>query len=106
MTEHRPSAYVGAHATSASPKGTNHPETPGTDAHGLERLLTYRECGELLGVTDRTVWSLVNQGELQAVRFGRSVRVDPADLRAYIDRCKTTATTPNSATPGQEGGGR
>lgn len=55
----------------------------------VERLLTYREAGKLLGVTDRTIWTLVDQGELPAVRFGRSVRIDPADLRAYIDRCKT-----------------
>lgn len=55
----------------------------------IERLLTYKQAGELLGVTERTVWTLVSDGELPAVRFGRSVRIDPADLRAYIDRCKT-----------------
>jgi len=52
--------------------------------------LSYRQVGELLGVTDRTVWTLVNDGELPAIRFGRSVRIDPADLRAYIERCKAT----------------
>lgn len=63
-----------------------------TTAHTLgivERLLTYKQAGELLGVTERTIWTLVADGELPAVRFGRSVRIDPADLRAYIDRCKT-----------------
>jgi len=59
----------------------------------VERLLNYREAGKLLGVTERTVWTLVDNGELPAVRFGRSVRVDPVDLRAYIDRCKTTGRT-------------
>lgn len=62
--------------------------TPGI----VEKLLTYEQAGELLGVTKRTVWTLVDDGELPAVRFGRSVRIDPADLRAYIDRCKTKAT--------------
>lgn len=57
----------------------------------VERLLTYREAGKLLAVTERTVFTLVADGELPAVRFGRSVRIDPADLRAYIDRCKTTS---------------
>jgi excisionase family DNA binding protein len=57
----------------------------------VEQLLTYKQAGALLGVTERTVWTLVDDGELPAVRFGRSVRIDPADLRAYIDRCKTTA---------------
>lgn len=58
--------------------------TPGI----VEKLLTYKQAGELLGVTERTVWTLVADGELPRVRFGRSVRIDPADLRAYIDRCK------------------
>lgn len=52
-------------------------------------LLTYQEAGEVLGVTDRTVSKLVAEGGLRAVRFGRSVRIDPADLRAYIDNRKT-----------------
>ena len=54
----------------------------------LERLLTYHETGKVLGITERTVWSLVDAGAPRAVRFGRSVRIDPADLRAFIDRAK------------------
>ncbi|MAG17649.1 MAG: hypothetical protein CMJ21_06220 [Phycisphaerae bacterium] len=51
-------------------------------------LLTYQETGKLLGVSDRTIWQLVKDGKLRAVRFGRSVRIDPADLRGFIDRAK------------------
>lgn len=54
----------------------------------VERLLTYKEAGEYLGVTDRTIFTLVAAGELPAVRFGRSVRIDPADLRRFIQRGK------------------
>ncbi len=54
----------------------------------LERLLTYEEAGKLLGVTGRTVWTLVHHGDLLAVRFGHSVRIDPADLRAFIEQAK------------------
>lgn len=79
-----------------------------TTAPIVERLLTYREAGKLLGVTERTVWTLVADGELPAVRFGRSVRIDPADLRAYIDRCKTPApagrTAPGTRTAPRNGG--
>lgn len=57
----------------------------------VEKLLTYKQAGDLLGVTERTIWTLVDQGKLPAVRFGRSVRIDPVDLRAYIDRCKTNS---------------
>ena len=53
-----------------------------------ERLLTYLQAAKLLGVSDRTVWSLVARDELPAVRFGRSVRIDPADLRAFVQRAK------------------
>ena len=54
----------------------------------VERLLTYRQAGELLGVTERTVWTLVDQGQLPSVRFGRSVRIEPADLRKFIEQSK------------------
>ena len=61
----------------------------------VEKLLTYREAGSLLGVTERTVWTLVADDKLPAVRFGRSVRIDPTDLRVYIDRCKTISKGTN-----------
>ncbi len=54
----------------------------------IERLLSYEQAAKLLGVTGRTVWTLVDRGDLPAVRFGHSVRIDPADLRAFIERSK------------------
>jgi excisionase family DNA binding protein len=54
----------------------------------MHPLLTYREAAKVLGVTPRTVWTLVQARTLPAVRFGRSVRFDPADLRRFIDRAK------------------
>lgn len=54
----------------------------------MERLLTYEQAAKLLGVTARTVWTLVNRRELRATHIGRSVRIDPADLRAFIQRGK------------------
>jgi excisionase family DNA binding protein len=54
----------------------------------MHPLFTYREAATVLGVTPRTVWTLVQAGTLPAVRFGRSVRIDPADLRRFIDRAK------------------
>jgi len=56
--------------------------------HVVERLLTYREAAKLLGVTDRTIWQLVKDGKLQNVKFGRSVRIDPVDLQAFIEQAK------------------
>lgn len=65
---------------------TRHDRTP----PAIDRLLTYRQAAEVLGVSDRNVWTLVDRGDLPAVRFGRSVRIDPADLRAFIERAKRT----------------
>ena len=61
-----------------------------TTTTSIERLLTYPEAAELLGVTARTVWNLVHRGELRAVRFGGSVRIDPADLRAFVESAKNS----------------
>jgi excisionase family DNA binding protein len=51
-------------------------------------LLSYREAAKYLGVTERTLWTLVNSGDLPAVRFRRTVRIDPADLRMFIEKSK------------------
>lgn len=57
-------------------------------ADAFPPLLTYRQAAQVLGVTDRTLRTLVREGRLPAVRFGRSVRIDPADLRRFIDTAK------------------
>jgi excisionase family DNA binding protein len=46
--------------------------------------LTYAAAGELLGVSARTVFSLVARGELRAARFGRSVRIRRAELERFL----------------------
>ncbi len=71
----------------------------------IEGLLTYDQAGKLLGVTGRTVWTLVHRGDLSAVRFGHSVRIDPADLRAFIDRSKQGPASDTAGNTG-EGGSR
>ena len=53
-----------------------------------EPLLTYRDAARLLGVSDRTVWTLVATGALRAVRFRHAVRIDPADLQEFIEQAK------------------
>lgn len=66
----------------------------------IEELLNYEQAGKLLGVTSRTIWTLVDRGELPAVRFGNSVRIEPADLRAFIERSKCGSVS----NAGKEGG--
>jgi excisionase family DNA binding protein len=54
-----------------------------------QSLLSYRAASKILGCSDKTVWTLCKTGQLKAVRFGGNVRIDPADLQAFIERAKT-----------------
>lgn len=57
-----------------------------------KRLYTVQQTGVYLGISDRTLWTLTNSGEIRSVRFGagrrQSVRYDVADLDAWIESCK------------------
>ncbi len=52
------------------------------------QLLRPREAADWLKVSERTLWSLTQRGRLTAVRIGRSVRYDLADLVAFVESCK------------------
>jgi excisionase family DNA binding protein len=52
----------------------------------LEPLLSLDQVGELLGVSRKTVSRLALAGELPTVRVGRSVRINPEDVRGYVER--------------------
>jgi excisionase family DNA binding protein len=55
-------------------------------------VLTYRQAANSLQVSERTVWGLVQAGQLRAVRIGRAVRIPVTELRAYLDRQTAQAT--------------
>lgn len=46
--------------------------------------VTYREAAKSLGVCERAVWQLVKDGELRAVRIGRSVRIPVQELNQFV----------------------
>lgn len=52
-------------------------------------LLKVTEAARYLAVCERTIWSLVAEGAIPAVRFGKVVRIDKADLDEFIQRMKT-----------------
>jgi excisionase family DNA binding protein len=52
----------------------------------LPRLLTVEDVADVLGVNARTVRRLVARGDLTRIRIGGSVRYDPRDVRALIQR--------------------
>jgi excisionase family DNA binding protein len=51
-------------------------------------LLRPREAAAWLKISERSLWSLTQRGELPAVRIGRSVRYDMANLVAFVEAHK------------------
>lgn len=51
-----------------------------------DQLLTLRQVAGRLQVSMSTIHRRIKAGELPTVRIGRSLRVRPEDLDAYIER--------------------
>jgi excisionase family DNA binding protein len=49
-------------------------------------LLTVAEVATLLRVSKMSVYRLIHNGELEAVRFGRSFRVPNSAVEAYLGK--------------------
>jgi len=54
----------------------------------IKLLLKPSHAAEALSISARKLWAMTNSGEIPCVRFGRSVRYDPTDLREWIDSQK------------------
>lgn len=50
----------------------------------LPRLLTIEEVADLTKVSTSHLYSLINEGVLPAVQFGRAKRIRPEDLEEFI----------------------
>ena len=60
----------------------------------IERmLLTAREAAKAIAISERFLYTLTQRGEIRAVRMGRTVRYDPADLRRWIESAKKSRKT-------------
>ena len=51
-------------------------------------LLTPREAAAALCLSERKLWALTKAGQIRAVKFGRAVRYDRADLESAIRAAK------------------
>jgi excisionase family DNA binding protein len=49
-------------------------------------LVDSREAARLLGVSERTLWTLKDSGQVRAINIGRSVRYPVSELERYIRR--------------------
>ncbi|HEX5545694.1 MAG TPA: helix-turn-helix domain-containing protein [Nitrospira sp.] len=55
-----------------------------SDKVGEEDLLTVDQVATRLKLSQYRAYELCRQGELKAIRLGKSVRVKPSDLQAYV----------------------
>lgn len=71
--------------------------------------LSTKECCERLGVTVRTLYRFIDEGQLPAYQMGRVIRVQEADLNVFIDSVRIAPGSlahlyPDSGNP-EEGNG-
>ena len=46
--------------------------------------MTYRQAEEFSGLSRTTLWRLVSEGEVEAAKVGRAVRINRESLDAYM----------------------
>ncbi|MDP9403748.1 MAG: helix-turn-helix domain-containing protein [Actinomycetota bacterium] len=49
------------------------------------RWMSTRETSERLGITLRTLYRFIDEGQLPAYKFGRVIRLKEADVEEFID---------------------
>jgi len=54
-------------------------------SRGFDVLLSVAEAAERLGVSGKTVWRLIDAGDLMCIRIGTRVLVRPSDLDSFIN---------------------
>jgi excisionase family DNA binding protein len=55
----------------------------------MDKFLTVEEVTQILQVHWQTVLSYIKSGKLRAVQLGRGYRIDPQDLKEFIEKMKT-----------------
>lgn len=50
--------------------------------------LSTADAAKSLGITPRTLYRFIDQGELDAYRFGRVIRVKRTDIDAFIEKSR------------------
>jgi excisionase family DNA binding protein len=81
-----------AGGAAAPPRGSGY-DRPGLTRRPLTeaRFATVREVAALLRVSRMTVYRLIRQGDLPAVRVGRGYRIREEDVDRYLEERFTAA---------------
>ena len=54
--------------------------------------LNTTEAADMLGITPRTLYRLINAGDVPAYRMGRVIRLQRAEVLEYIERSRIEPT--------------
>lgn len=55
---------------------------------GNEEWLSTKDAAERVGVTLRTLYRFIDEGQLTAFKFGRVMRIKTSDLEVFIESCR------------------
>jgi excisionase family DNA binding protein len=56
----------------------------------LPHLLTVADVADIVGMTDHTIRQAIRDGELPAVKLRGRIRINPADVHAWLDGATIT----------------
>jgi excisionase family DNA binding protein len=57
------------------------------------RWLSTGEAADRLGITPRTLYRFIDEGQVAAYRFGRVIRLKATDVDRFIDACRIAPGT-------------
>lgn len=63
--------------------------------------LNTAKAAERLGVTPRTLYRFIDDGQLPAYRFGRVIRLKETEVDEFIERCRISPGTLDITTPSE-----
>ena len=67
---------------------------PASDtADGDIRWLSTGEAADRLGITPRTLYRFIDEGQVPAYRFGRVIRLKSTDVEVFIEACRIAPGT-------------
>ncbi len=55
---------------------------------GETHWLSTAEAARRLGVTPRTLYRFIDEGQVPAYRFGRVIRLKQAEVDAFVEECR------------------
>ena len=64
--------------------------------------LNTAETARRLGVTPRTLYRFIDEGQLPAYRFGRVIRLQETEVEEFIERCRIAPGTLDTARYGDD----